>query len=112
MMREHEQLAAEAEFACAVLGNGTEYMLVPLSEEDKRGEQMCEEGARRGYKYAGILAMVRGQAASKCADLESIVTMACATRAFAELVVQHMRAQAKFVDWADRLWSLQDTRPN
>ena len=112
MMREHELLAAEAEFACAVFGNGTEYMLIPLSEEDGRGKQMCEEGTRRGFRYAGIRAMVRGQAASKCADLESIVTMASASRAFAELVVKHMQAQAKFVDWAAQLWNLQDTRPN
>lgn len=114
MMRnhEHESLAAEADFACAVMGIGHEYMLVPLSEEDGRAKQMCEESARRGYKYAGILAMVRGQAASKCADLDSIVTLACATREFAELVAEQIRAQANFTDWATRLWSLQDTRPD
>jgi hypothetical protein len=49
-MREYELLAGQSEFCVAVLGNGPDYMLIPLDESYtySRTDRLCEDGVRRG----------------------------------------------------------------
>lgn len=111
-MREHELLAAQSEFCCAVLGaGGTEYLLIPTDESLERTEQLVEDGVRRGMRLAGVIGVVHGQARSKCADPNLSLAMLSAAPAFVTLYTARLRARCgDFVQWANALWELPDDR--
>jgi hypothetical protein len=111
---EHNLLAFESEFCVAVLGRGSEYLLISTTEPID--EDLCEQAALRGFCYSGIFGVIRGQIRAKCQDAESIPTMMAAAGEFAQLVADRLKAKRNasggdFEGWAWRLWELPDTRP-
>lgn len=113
-MDEHELLAFSSEFCCAVVGRGSEYVLVPMTGAAEIEEAVCDEWVRRGFAYCGVLGVIQGRAVVKCADHQSIATVMAASHEFARLVGERIRRQqitsGDWLSWICTLWSLPDTR--
>ena len=103
-----EQLAWDAEEAVGVLGRGEEFVLVTLGEP--LPDAVLEYAHRRKYRFCGVLAIVSGRGAARCADADAIPTMCAAAVAFGQQVAEKLKAERGSADWLRRLFEIPDRR--
>ncbi len=107
-----ERLVVDSEMSTAVLGRGSEFILVDLSGET---DAAMEAARARGFSYCGCLAVVNGQATAQPEpDADAMLTMLYAGLAFAHLVADRLtppQPKSDSVEWLTRLYALPDTRP-
>jgi hypothetical protein len=98
----------------AVLGNGTESMLVPLPGAP---EELLAIARAKGYAYAGMMTLWPRELNSK-ADCEPGLeqTMIAAVPKFAQYVKETLTARFQATspgdsaEWLAKLWNLEDPR--
>lgn len=112
-----QQLVFDADkgTACVVLGKGEdeEITLVWLDEPGPVPQAVLADANARGLKLCGVLALVRGQAVSRCERLDAegfvFVTMLRAGLHYAQGL--HARGLiGDSVEWLERLYALEGPR--
>ncbi|MGA2203033.1 MAG: hypothetical protein ABSG40_13810 [Terriglobales bacterium] len=102
-----EQIAWDSEYAMAVLGKGTDFLLVDL--DTTMPEEVRQDAVTRGYRFCGIFGFRNGRTESQFEpDPEAFAVMNCALFRFVQLVASKLT----HVDTLERLYRLPDTREN
>jgi hypothetical protein len=107
-----EQMVMESEVSAVVLGGQSgEFILCDLGGEIDSAMQAAQA---RGLRYMGVLSIARGVATANCdSDPEAIATLMSAAIVFGAQNAGRLRPpqQDDFLEFAERLWSLDDPRP-
>jgi hypothetical protein len=108
-MDQQEQLAWDSKTSVAVLGKGSEFVLIPLDGTPAPASRQLAEV--RGYHYCGILGYRNRKVEAVCEpNPNAALTMLHASLKFAEAVCATAAPAAE--DWMERLYQLPDTRDN
>lgn len=111
-MDTQERMVMESEVSAVVLGGQSgEFILCDLGGEIDTAMQAAQA---RGLRYMGVLSIARGVATANCEpDPEAIASVTSAAAIFGAQNVGRLRLpqQDDFLEFAERLWSLDDPRP-
>lgn len=108
-----EQLAFEAEYAAAVLSNGTDLALVAL-DGDSLSDGERSDLQDKGFYFIGACGVVGGETRIAL-DAPLAVDPAALSRAYLEFIQDRIHDALKprvSVDWLTRLCALDDPREN
>ena len=100
-----EKLILQSTASAVVLGNGDQFLLVPV--DGALPQASLELAKTRGYGYAGVLCVVNGHV-----EIEGPVRdlLLLAAVPFAEYVVAKRTTTGDSVAWCESLMRLEDTR--
>lgn len=111
-MDAQQKLVWDADISAAVLGRGTDFVLIPIShkEDTSASEALARE---RGFSFCGVLGYFEnGRTEAKCEPnedpdlaLETVVIMASAVQTFAEYVVAKLKVR-KHAEFRGRVYRL------
>lgn len=115
-MNDQELLVTKGDTAVAVIsrGRGEGFMFIRLDVGPYALDAVIADAHAKGFDtFAGAMAVVNGQAVARCnPGLDNMRVMMAAAFEYARLVADRLQTQPKddFVEFAERLWSLEDPR--
>ena len=115
-MNAQELLVSKGSFAVAVIGRGEDFRLIHLDGDvDAAIAEARAEGYGKdnGHFFAGVFAVVNGQAIANCEPgLNAHRVMLAAVFEYARQVTDRLKQQhaGDAVEWLNRLHSIEDPR--
>lgn len=107
-MDAQQQLVWDSEISAVVLGNGEEFVLVPLDEDTPDSLVLA---AARGFSFCGVLGYKDGAMSARPEPHpDATCAMTYASFAFAQYVAARIGRGDNSADWLEELWKLSDSR--
>ncbi len=112
-----QRIAWDGQSAAAILGNGSEFQLVDVSDANAiPSEEQRQKLLRRGFCFVGVVGLIEGSTIFALAEPLDETSTAVLSQAYVAFIEQRINKNAKPVgdgaDWLTRLYQLPDTREN